>query len=246
MDFVTNVVLSVWNALRRFLGLTEKPSTTIALADSSAAKLALPGGKTEKPTASPSAEFTPLPPAVIQSDEVVRVVVPDEVLGPDEEAKLALLYPPFARQVRRFVLEARHRKMVVGVFCGLRTFEEQARLFAQGRTTPGSIVTRARPGHSFHNYGLAVDLVFDGNLVKSGWQWSWDDAFPWRELALLGRDEFGLEPAYFWTQFPEAPHYQATFGFRIEALKAMHIAGGMPAVWKMLDGVIEDHLFRKK
>lgn len=40
---------------------------------------------------------------------------------------------------------------------GLRSFEDQAKLYACGRTHPGSIVTQAGPGLSFHNYGLASD-----------------------------------------------------------------------------------------
>lgn len=44
-------------------------------------------------------------------------------------------------------------------YSGLRTFAEQDKLYAQGRTTgkKGAIVTKARGGQSMHNYGLAVD-----------------------------------------------------------------------------------------
>ena len=41
---------------------------------------------------------------------------------------------------------------------GFRTFEEQDKIFAQGRTVPGDVVTNARGGESNHNYGMAVDL----------------------------------------------------------------------------------------
>jgi peptidoglycan L-alanyl-D-glutamate endopeptidase CwlK len=41
---------------------------------------------------------------------------------------------------------------------GFRTFAEQDKLFAQGRETPGDIVTNARGGESNHNYGMACDL----------------------------------------------------------------------------------------
>ena len=47
---------------------------------------------------------------------------------------------------------------------GLRTIDEQDDLFAQGRWTPGPVVTDARGGWSFHNYGLAFDLVPVGPL----------------------------------------------------------------------------------
>jgi peptidoglycan L-alanyl-D-glutamate endopeptidase CwlK len=42
---------------------------------------------------------------------------------------------------------------------GFRSMEEQKRLYAQGRTTPGKRVTNAKPGDSPHNYGLAMDYV---------------------------------------------------------------------------------------
>jgi peptidoglycan L-alanyl-D-glutamate endopeptidase CwlK len=48
---------------------------------------------------------------------------------------------------------------------GYRTPERQAELYAQGRTKPGKVVTNARAGESFHNYGVAADCVF----VKEGY-----------------------------------------------------------------------------
>jgi len=53
----------------------------------------------------------------------------------------------------------------------LRTFQEQDLLYQQGRTRPGVVVTWAKPGYSYHNYGLAVDICLvssDGKMV------SWD------------------------------------------------------------------------
>ena len=44
----------------------------------------------------------------------------------------------------------------------MRTMDEQAKLYAQGRTLPGAVVTRARPGQSPHNYGMAFDVCFAG------------------------------------------------------------------------------------
>jgi peptidoglycan LD-endopeptidase CwlK len=42
---------------------------------------------------------------------------------------------------------------------GGRTMDQQAKLYAQGRTAPGPIVTNAPPGSSYHNFGAAVDIV---------------------------------------------------------------------------------------
>lgn len=41
--------------------------------------------------------------------------------------------------------------ITVLVTCTYRSNDEQARLYAQGRTAPGRIVTRAKPGKSKHN-----------------------------------------------------------------------------------------------
>ena len=60
--------------------------------------------------------------------------------------------------------------------------EEQAMLYAQGRSRPGKIVTQAKPGQSYHNYGLAFDWV---PLKQSGknadlWIADWDNETAFR------------------------------------------------------------------
>lgn len=51
---------------------------------------------------------------------------------------------------------------------GFRSSAEQAALYAEGRTAPGQIVTNAKPGHSAHEFGEAVDFhqLLDG---KDSW-----------------------------------------------------------------------------
>lgn len=41
---------------------------------------------------------------------------------------------------------------------GVRTAEQQAALYAQGRTAPGKIVTNSKPGESMHETGRSVDI----------------------------------------------------------------------------------------
>ena len=41
----------------------------------------------------------------------------------------------------------------------LRTLDEQAEPFAIGRTKPGDIVTNAKAGESWQNFGLAFDVT---------------------------------------------------------------------------------------
>ena len=47
----------------------------------------------------------------------------------------------------------------VRIICGTRTYAEQDELYAQGRTKPGPIVTKARSGESNHNFGIAADFA---------------------------------------------------------------------------------------
>jgi peptidoglycan L-alanyl-D-glutamate endopeptidase CwlK len=90
---------------------------------------------------------------------------------------------------------------------GTRSWDEQAKLWAKGRTTPGPKVTNAKPGSSWHNFGLAVDYgVFrDGKYL--------DNSMP--ELARQVHLAAGKEAARFelewggsWKSFVDLPHYQ--------------------------------------
>jgi LAS superfamily LD-carboxypeptidase LdcB len=43
---------------------------------------------------------------------------------------------------------------------GFRSFDRQEALYKSGRFNTGPILTKALPGESFHNYGLASDWGF--------------------------------------------------------------------------------------
>ena len=88
----------------------------------------------------------------------------------------------------------------VKLVSGYRSIEEQNRLYALGRTKPGRIVTKARGGHSWHNFGLAADYAF-----ISGGQLTWDG--PWKLFGRIAR-ECGLEWGGDWRKFPDRPHVQ--------------------------------------
>lgn len=81
----------------------------------------------------------------------------------DEEIKK--LHPVFQPIVLAFVNELYDKYGITyRIYEGLRTFEEQQYEYDKGRTTSGSIVTNAKPGESFHQYGLG----FDGVEIKNG------------------------------------------------------------------------------
>ena len=117
----------------------------------------------------------------------------------------------------------------------LRTFKEQSDLFAIGRTTgkKGAIVTNAKAGQSFHNYGLAVDIVLlidkdgDGRFESASWDvfkdWDKDGIADWKEVVHVFKK-------YGWTwggdfRFKDMPHFQKTFGKTWQELKKLHDSG---------------------
>lgn len=84
-----------------------------------------------------------------------------------------------------------------------RNYAEQERLYAQGRTTPGKVVTKARPGYSAHNFRRAFDVV----PLKDGKAW-WDAPFAtWAKIGVIG-ESLGLEWGGRWKGFVDLPHFQ--------------------------------------
>ncbi len=113
--------------------------------------------------------------------------------------------------------------VTVEVISGLRSWAQQAALYAQGRTKPGQIVTKARPGSSWHNFGLAIDL----GLFRAGKYL--DEAEPrlaaklYAELGKIAAAQ-GIEWAGTWSSFPEGPHFQWTNGLTLTAARERMVA----------------------
>lgn len=113
----------------------------------------------------------------------------------------------------------------VEVISGLRSWAAQAALYASGRTKAGPIVTKAKPGSSWHNYGLAIDL----GLFKNGVYL--DEKKPAEAdklYAEIGRiaEANGIEWAGHWKTFPETPHFQVTFGLSLAQARERMEANG--------------------
>ncbi len=90
--------------------------------------------------------------------------------------KLDALEPDFKAIAEQIIAEAAAAGIRLVVTSTRRTIAEQNRLYAQGRTAPGKIVTKAKGGQSPHNFGLAFDFCplnesggLDWNAPKSVW-----------------------------------------------------------------------------
>ena len=122
------------------------------------------------------------------------------------ERNIATLHPDLQPRAVAFISAAKslaaQRGLDVKCICGLRTWAEQDALYAKGRTAPGQIVTRARAGHSMHNFSLALDL---GVFSRDGKTYHGSHAL-YRELGPLG-ESLGFEWGGRW-KFVDEPHYQ--------------------------------------
>jgi len=154
-------------------------------------------------------------------------------LDPVSSARLQNVMPWLALQVSQMAdilaLDSPPIKLVVSA--GLRTWSEQNALYAQGRTTPGKVVTNAQGGYSWHNFGVAVDCapeVIAGAI-------DWNAAHPqWQRMEAVGVS-LGLTSGANWVRLVDAPHFQYTgrFAEAVPDDEARQILAneGMEAFW---------------
>jgi peptidoglycan L-alanyl-D-glutamate endopeptidase CwlK len=93
--------------------------------------------------------------------------------------------------------------------CGTRSWEEQAALYEQGRSQGGRKVTNARPGYSWHNYGVAADYgVFRGKAYLD----STDAPLAAKVHAACAVHAKGCGLAWggHWKTLKDFPHYQTS------------------------------------
>jgi peptidoglycan LD-endopeptidase CwlK len=119
------------------------------------------------------------------------------------EIRLSQVFPGLADKVRAMAAQLEAEGIDIRVTQSLRSMAEQEALYAQGRTEPGQIVTDARPGSSWHNYGLAVDVA---PLTPQGVDWN--IAHPvWGRIVAVGTS-LGLFAGAEFRTFPDWPHFQ--------------------------------------
>lgn len=131
------------------------------------------------------------------------------------EYRLDDLHPKVKRAKDQLIRNCQNKQIEIRITQGLRTFDEQNELYAQGRTKPGNIVTYAKGGQSYHNYGLAIDFVVIDPVRK---QPVWDHSFDgnqngrsdWVEVAEEAK-KLGFEWGGDWQGFKDYPHLQMTF-----------------------------------
>lgn len=101
-----------------------------------------------------------------------------------------------------------------------RDTARQTKYYAQGRSTPGDIITNAKPGYSFHEYDVALDVV---PLINFKCHWVKDAMF--KKVGEVFRKhgfEWGALKAYGgdFNTIDDWPHMQMRFGLSIRDFKA--------------------------
>ncbi len=156
-----------------------------------------------------------------------------------------VLYPNFRRLIEKLVENCRARGVEYYATSGLRTWDEQSKLYALGRTVPnvdatpekpmGGIVTQAKAGQSYHSYGIAVDFCPDKDKTRAGLQPDWNRA----SYQILAEEatKLGLEAGYYW-KFVDNPHVQLKIsknGLTLFDLQKAYGNGGPKAVEALLN-----------
>jgi len=142
--------------------------------------------------------------------------------------RIQLLHPKLREEAMQIYLEicdALKGKAMCRFAYTLRTFAEQDALF---NAKPQ--VTKAKGGQSYHNYGLAIDIVLivdkdgDGKFETASWDvksdFDGDGKSDWMEVVAIFK-RYGWEAGIDW-KFYDAPHFQKTLGYSIVQLQALH------------------------
>ncbi len=128
------------------------------------------------------------------------------------------LHPRVAKKCRQLIADCALEGIDLLVTSTYRDKDSQAELYAQGRTKPGRIVTKARPGYSYHQHRVAFDVV----PLKNGkpiWDVKGLNLQIWNRVGEIG-ESLGLEWGRRWKNFSEWPHFQLTEGLSVHDFMA--------------------------
>lgn len=133
--------------------------------------------------------------------------------------RLSLLHPKLRSEAINILQECEEElkgRASVRITQTLRTIEEQNALYAQGRTTKGKIVTNAKGGSSFHNYGLALDFVLLIDNKETSWDinkdWDDDRIADWMEVVKVFK-KYGWTWGGDFRSIKDYPHFEKTFSY---------------------------------
>ena len=158
--------------------------------------------------------------------------------------RIETLHPALREEVRDLYLNRITPALTGQAMCRFaytfRGFEEQAALYSQGRTrlfdAQGKrlgVVTNAKAGLSYHQYGLALDIVLlvdkdnNGTWETASWNtltdFDKDGLSDWLEIVNIFKSA-GWVWGGSWTKFPDRPHFEKTFGIPVKECLRRYIS----------------------
>jgi peptidoglycan LD-endopeptidase CwlK len=132
------------------------------------------------------------------------------------------LHPLVRERSNQLIQQAADKGIGMVITDDFRSAEDQDRLYEQGRTVAGNIVTHARGGESFHNFGLAIDFAIKTPSAEIIWDMQYDGnqngIADWNEVVEMAKN-LGFEWGGDWSQFKDYPHLQMNFGLTLADLQ---------------------------
>jgi len=132
------------------------------------------------------------------------------------------LHPAVAAGRDRLIAESAAIGIDILITDGFRSSEAQDALYRKGRGDEGAVVTHAKGGESYHNYGLAIDFALRIPGGKVVWDMEYDGngngRSDWLEVVSLAK-KIGFSWGGDWESFRDYPHLQMDFGYSIGELQ---------------------------
>jgi peptidoglycan LD-endopeptidase CwlK len=132
------------------------------------------------------------------------------------------LHPVVEERTNQLIEKTAAKGITILITDGFRNAEDQNELYEKGRSTTGNIVTNAKGGESYHNYGLAIDFAIKLTTGEVIWDRQYDgngnSVADWEEVVTIAKD-LGFEWGGDWINFKDYPHLEMNFGLAITDLQ---------------------------
>ncbi len=150
-----------------------------------------------------------------------------EIWSKSTQKKIDTLHPKIREDAKSFIIEVQNKGIFLLITSGYRDYTEQSALYQKGRIKnkdgiwvkdsdrKTDIVTNAKPGHSYHNFGLAFDVV-EQKGKKLLWKKS--QGARWKEISEIGI-AYGFEWGGNFKSISDKPHFQKRFGLNTSELR---------------------------
>lgn len=153
---------------------------------------------------------------------------------------ITLCHPELQEKAALLIDKCKSAGLIIGISECFRTVAEQDALYAQGRTTAGSIVTNAKGTDygSHHQWGTAFDIY------RNDGKGAYNDADGFfSKVGAIGK-KLGLEWGGDWTSPVDKPHFQLPYwGSTTARLKTLY---GTPDNFKKTWIVEEEEMPEKR